>query len=523
MRQFLEISPMPGARHSSGYLVNFPLSRATVDEVGHEPCPQPFSRFNHTRDTGTVARRCDNESTGHRNATDACGDDPMTDEPNGYEYDIFLSYNQDDVDRAKALAEIFEDAGLRTFYAPKSLSDYVGLPGWQDRILKAVRASVNLGVYCTKNSAVSEWVRREVNEFRNHHSSEPTEHRILVIPDEKLSRQDIDRIVGSTPEFGDVLRPSDYTHALQIVVATRIASLQAANTATMTKLEEIMKTARKSFDYYRPYYRHARFWQPFAQHRHAVHVFTCGRDTAATEQHGHGRSSIDKWDYQAAVDITHYFASHHREVKVKIEQPVSKLAIGSSTRTYNTTHLTTRLTRSNCIIIGSPDVSDLAEVTLAELLRVEPYTPTIDRSGIKFIKDGDKFSTFYRKPSETESEGVRLSDYEPDRFVNAHGRTHGVMVIADNPFSPGHKVLILAGCTGVATLAMSMLLTGEESWCLDEFFELDRAIAPMSGPIAAVIEVNYDQRPLGVGDGRSIRAENGKIRFLKAIQLQPLT
>jgi TIR domain len=455
----------------------------------------------------------------------------MIDEPNGYgyeyEYDIFLSYNQDDDrdGRVAKLAGFFEQAGLRTFYARTCLEDHVGQPGWEQRIFDAIHASRHLGVHVTKDSTLSDWVRREVSEFRNHHSSKPNEHRILVIPDETLSDPDIEHVMKNTSELGDVLRPRDATHALQIVAKTRIASLEQANRTARTEFEQSRRTARRSFDYYRPYYRHARFWQPFTQHQHKVHVFTCGRDTEDTEdteqRGGHGRSSIDQWDFQAAVDFTHYFAHHHREVKVKIEQPVRKLPIGPSTRTYNTTHLMTRLAHSNCITIGSPDVSDFAEVILAELLQVEPYTPTDQCTGIKFIKDRDKFSTFYRKPSETEPEGVQLPGSKSDRFVNADDRTHGVMVIADNPFSPGHKILILAGCTGVATRGMSMLLTDEESWCLDEFFELDQAIALMSGPIAAVIEVNYDQPFRTIGDGRSIPAEKGKIRFLEAIQLRP--
>jgi hypothetical protein len=98
------------------------------------------------------------------------------------------------------------------------------------------------------------------------------------------------------------------------------------------------------------------------------------------------------------------------------------------------------------------------------------------------------------------------------------------MILADNPFSQSdrkHKILILAGHSGVATRAMSLLLTHEEPWCLDAFYFLDQEIAVMGSPLAVVIEVSYKRLPGHdrIGDEREINAEHQSIRVRTALPL----
>jgi len=94
-----------------------------------------------------------------------------------------------------------------------------------------------------------------------------------------------------------------------------------------------------------------------------------------------------------------------------------------------------------------------------------------------------------------------------------------------NPFSESgrkYKILILAGHSGVATRAMSLLLTHEEPWCLDAFYGLDQEIAVMGSPLAAVIEVSYKRLSGhdGIGDEREIDAEPRSIRVRTALPLK---
>ena len=120
-----------------------------------------------------------------------------------------------------------------------------------------------------------------------------------------------------------------------------------------------------------------------------------------------------------------------------------------------------------------------------------------------------------------------IRDGKAASFYPSEGnRDHGVMILADNPFSQSshkHKILILAGHSGVATRAMSLLLTNEEQWCLDAFYDLDQEIALMGSPLAVVIEVSYQRLPGhegGIGDEREISDEPGSICVRTALPLK---
>jgi hypothetical protein len=185
------------------------------------------------------------------------------------------------------------------------------------------------------------------------------------------------------------------------------------------------------------------------------------------------------------------------------------------------------LEKKTCVIIGSPDVSDFAEVALASLLGTQPYKPGADFPvvGFRIRKDIQTFSTFYEPAGGVLGEGIHLLLPKGREVVYecADDRSYGLMVLADNPYSQkgaADKILILAGHTGVATRAMSLLLTESERWCLDAFYQLDRAIAIMRGPVAAVIEVRYVDNKRAAGDGREIPSEPGMIAFKAAIELK---
>jgi hypothetical protein len=441
-------------------------------------------------------------------------------------YDIFLSYSQHDQNKVKEIREQFTAAGLRAFYAPIDLSESVGTVNWENNIFEAVRRSHHLGVYCSKDSALSEWVDREVKAFQSTHQ-EQADKLILAIPDPDLSKADLERVLKPIPVLSSVLRPRDSSHALEIVAKRRIVQLSAALTVANEKLGQTKDLARQAFEYY----RHSRFWKPFSEPSgQNLHIFTCGRDTSEemTQRGAGGRTNIDKWDYQAAVDITHHFARYHRDIGVVIEQPVSKARIDESTRAFDLAEFTQKLIGRNCVVIGSPDVSDFAEITLARLLGVSPYSPHLRLdTGFRIRKAGRRFSTFYEQSSADEPDGVRvIRDGQPeDFFTSSNNLDHGVMILAENPYATpgrGHKVLILAGHSGVATRAMSLLLTSEDPWCLDAFYQLDQEIAVMGGPLAAVIEVSYfrTRGRDGLGDDRVINTQPGSIQVRRVLSLK---
>jgi hypothetical protein len=75
------------------------------------------------------------------------------------------------------------------------------------------------------------------------------------------------------------------------------------------------------------------------------------------------------WDYRAVLDITHFFALNFSETKITIEDSVSKLH-GEDLETVarlavRVARMSSMLEDKDCIIVGSPDVSDFAEIVLA--------------------------------------------------------------------------------------------------------------------------------------------------------------
>ncbi len=443
-------------------------------------------------------------------------------------YDIFFSYNINDEAKVRQIYDAFGENGLRPFFAPTNLQKLVGTSHWEEAILAAIPKSHHLGVYCSKDAAISKWVLKEVAKFRTSaEHREGADQRILVIRDPALSEHDLEGIL-STIGLDNVLRPSDWLHAMRIVTDKRMGHLSTALASAKEELAQTKNLARQSFEYY----RHMRFWKPFSDPSgQSLHIFTCGRDTAegAGQRGSGGRTSIDKWDYQAVVDITHHFARHYRDIGVVIEQPVSKARIDEETRMFDTAEFTQKLINRNCVVIGSPDVSDFAEITLASLLGVKSYSPTSKlATGFRIMKDGRRFSTFYEQSSAENPDGVRLMrrGQADELFVCEDDRDLGVLVLADNPFSePGneHKILILAGHSGTATRAMSLLLTNEDPWCLEAFYVLEQQIAVMSGPIAAVIEVTCERvagRDPKIGDDRMISSGEESIRVCATMALQ---
>jgi hypothetical protein len=326
------------------------------------------------------------------------------------------------------------------------------------------------------------------------------------------------------------------------VAKCSIDRLRVALQETEAQLEQARDLAWTSFTYY----RHARFWKPFAEAPgEGLHIFTCGRDTPPAPEHrgAGGRTNIDIWDYQAAVDITHYFARNHRDTKIQIEQPMRKSGMDQGAHIGQIYKYITRLNH-NCVVIGSPDVSDFAEVALGEILDVPPYAPDPEFTAVfRIRKAGQRFSTFYRALRSGEQGGIEL--WEGSFYPATDDTDYGVLVLADNPFSDTpakHKILILAGHSGVATRSLSLLLTSEDDWCLKAFYKLDQDLAKISGPIAAVIKVRYRRKlrprpmpagraPLGrgaveddqAGDDREIESTEGGIEVCRVIDLGGLS
>jgi hypothetical protein len=181
-----------------------------------------------------------------------------------------------------------------------------------------------------------------------------------------------------------------------------------------------------------------------------------------------------------------------------------------------------QLEDKDCVVIGSPDVSDFAEIVLAELHGTQSFAHDLDkrrstgsekRRGFALIKAEMKApSSTYILKTTAEEVGVKWIEKDKQFRVmeqNGVGSTYGILVVCDNPFTRDqkqHKIIIFSGFTGVATYGMSRLLTSVES--LEEFFKIDQRFGSLDTNFEALIKVQYayDVDGNNAGDRRRLVA-----------------
>ena len=281
----------------------------------------------------------------------------------------------------------------------------------------------------------------------------------------------------------------------------------------------------------RRYLRDARFWDTLVDNK-SVHIFTCGRDSAHSLEipRGYGgRTSIDLWDYRSVLDITHYFASRQPTTLVTIEEPTSKLSNEDLRQAPNfadrIADFQGALQNRNCIIVGSPDVNDFAEVVLSSMHGIDPYTRGRKKTkGYAIIKTHEfTTSSFYWQSEGQEQEGiVRILgdgnyEYFPHKLAESpgeRGEMHGVLVIGNNPFQTAQsqgKVVVLSGFSGVATNAIAKLLTDDHY--VHEYFQLGRRYVDFDKNVEALVTVEYEV------EGSSLERDTRRIRSIVVKQV----
>jgi hypothetical protein len=180
------------------------------------------------------------------------------------------------------------------------------------------------------------------------------------------------------------------------------------------------------------------------------------------------------------------------------------------------------------VIIGSPDVSDYAEVVLACLHGIEPHKipPNSFKMPFLFVKKTEapdhprRMSAFYRLPGPDGKEKVEFGGKEVD-FVESigikdempilKGTTHAVITIAKWPAN--YHTMVISGFTGIATFAAMRLLTdctlkGQLMKYLDRLND-----AEMNSAVGVNILVSVDYtRPVST-DLPGDRREQGEITY----------
>lgn len=445
---------------------------------------------------------------------------------NDFKYDLFISYFHEDEKKVKGIYDKLTRYGMRVFWAKRELPLGKSFPV---ELENALLSSQHFMLFFSEGASKSEWVRQESDTFLSKcHMKNRDYRRMYVLLDRECDPKHI-------PVFlQDINRPSNLDKLIADLLRVALGDEQEE----IRLLKEQLEQQTRKLEEAQGYYRHRRFWSPLAANRD-VHIFTCARDVAynPNSSRGYGgRTNIDIWDYRAVLDISHFFASNYPNTKVTIEDPVHKLNgrdLEEIARLeQHRRQMKNLLADKDCIIVGSPDVSDFAELVLAQIHKITWYNEErIKRKGFVIIKEQKNTkSSFYWQKIDHEQEGVAEIlpsghyKYYPHVLASEDGKPgkmHGILVVANNPFcSEGvrRKVIILSGFSGVATNAIAKILTDDN--CLGEFFRLDDACANTERDSEALIGVEYViNRNFADWDTRQVKDYSDTITFENFVEI----
>ncbi len=450
-----------------------------------------------------------------------------------FENDVFFSYAHEDLEIIEKLATTLNTCGLTTFVADQNLrSKRRGTEDWDKALLNHITRCRFFVLYCSRAVSSSDWVTREAEHFYYECYSKDERRKMFVLVPPKCNPDIIPSILQnflhSQSEDGlirDVLTAQLFYLREEWGDTEEVLEEKAISLSE--KLESATIKVREAFEHY----GHKRFWEPLSRHRY-VHIFTCGRETGYDPKDVRGlggRTNIDKWDYQTVLEITHFFGENYPATQVTIEDPVAKLSsieLQGAQLGHQVASLMRQLEGKDCVIVGSPDVSDFAEIVFAELHGIKAFDEIRQKKrGFAIIKPQMKApsSTYWvKKPAE--AEGVAWIDGEKSFSIseeNGIGETFGILVACNNPFShkdEKHKIIILAGFTGLATYGIARLLTSEG--CLNEFFKIDQRYGALNTNFEVLIGVRYLYDPEAKeGDSRVVEKEENSISVEAMVEI----
>ncbi len=273
-----------------------------------------------------------------------------------------------------------------------------------------------------------------------------------------------------------------------------------------TELLGILTVINEQYDRERSEYPLRIIWDEVLRRPARLSVFTCARGAPPDRNRIGGRTNVDKWDYRSVAELAFFLANTYKQAQMTIEAPIEKITAGLETdtdkgRVANDIETRLRNVQNSVIIIGSPDVSDYAEVVLARIYHVAPYQPEkckqhsearqrrcwecklgkdcVGKRGYLFYKNTKttnhprELSSFFREPLKDATEcvlwyGLSYECEHSQRGKGAQGETFGVLTLfRDRPecLAPqGMKrwIILLSGFTGIATYGLARLLTSLE-------------------------------------------------------------
>jgi len=243
-------------------------------------------------------------------------------------------------------------------------------------------------------------------------------------------------------------------------------------------------------------------WNPFLEDKN-IRIFTCARNVDASGRDGiqkksrikGKRTNVDKCDYKTVTELAFFIVQNYPTAEVNFSEPQSKKNKSEIKHLEKSGKLKTFVSEiedkiekyGDCIIVGSADVNDYSEVSLAAIHNISSYKyfkkkvalkkvhETLKKKAFIFGKgaankeDPKHTSTFYEVGNTNSIHwyGDTYGCSEPIVGKKARGTTYGVLTIADNPFCKNKKtsppkIMVLSGFTGIATYGISQLLTSKK-------------------------------------------------------------
>jgi hypothetical protein len=225
-------------------------------------------------------------------------------------------------------------------------------------------------------------------------------------------------------------------------------------------------------------YYHKIIFDRFAN-KQQLEIVACARNQNNCAERGPGaRTNIDLWDYQTVSELSSFLSQLYQQtVRINLSNPVTP-----DTPEEQKKVLIRTLSSSNSIIIGSADVSKLADNALSKLHNIRYRNKSkeeilelrrgLREKGFIFYKSSAiEDSVFYSQPDENNGVNDKVIFYAHEFTGSATLEdkvtkciSYGVLTIAANPFVQATDdettyTMILSGYTGVSTFGLMRFLT----------------------------------------------------------------
>jgi TIR domain len=180
-----------------------------------------------------------------------------------YEHQVFISYPREQRAGVESVVADLRAAGLTTWWD----KDIPPGDAWRDRLNEKIRHSRHFLLYCNVQAKASEMVNHEIKTFREDAKGDSS-RKLFVLRAPDCEPKHV------PPDLGEVQHANSLSDVLVFVLKEardeldqRFRESERRAQKEKKELEENLTNERGRVAEARKYYRHRRFWGPFAEHR----------------------------------------------------------------------------------------------------------------------------------------------------------------------------------------------------------------------------------------------------------------